>query len=47
MAARDARQTRHTRARPYGLPLEGETVRLIAATSGGPKGGIKTLLSSC
>ena len=27
------------RARPYGRPLAGETVRLIAATSGGPKGG--------
>src|SRR3954470_21873542 len=39
MVAREARQTRHTRARPSGLPLEGETVRLIAATSGGPKGG--------
>src|SRR5215203_5819803 len=38
MVARDARQARHTRARPEGRPLEGETVRLMAATSGGPKG---------
>src|SRR5690348_14581633 len=38
MVARGARQLRQTRARPYGLPLEGETTRLIAATCAGPKG---------
>ena len=36
--ARESRQTRQTRAVPYGLPLLGETAALIAAASAAPKG---------
>src|SRR6186713_2704248 len=37
MVARGAPQARQTRARPYGWPLLGEMVRLIASTSAVPR----------
>src|SRR3954451_13782576 len=39
MVARDTPHRRVTRSTPYALSVEGETWRLIASTSGGPKGG--------
>src|SRR4051812_20427857 len=39
VVARDTPHRRVTRSIPYGLAVEGETCRLIASTSCGPKGG--------